>query len=228
MADGREVLDLIASHPATARHLAQKLCQRLLGPNPPETLITKAAELWLRKAQSEQQIAEVVRLIVLSPEFLASAGRKVRRPLSLMASFMRALDVEFIPTLDLGNQLANAGQKLFGATTPVGLPDENALFIGTNAMRQRFNLIMGLAQNRWKNGTPDSIQALQSWGGRIDEGENFVSDWFSVFGSSLTPVLLSQVIDLSGLKGQKPRDVDPNKLVLVPALAAMAPAFQKT
>ena len=46
MADGRAVLDLVASHAATAEHLCFKLCRRFLGDEPPATLVQKMAQVW--------------------------------------------------------------------------------------------------------------------------------------------------------------------------------------
>src|SRR5260221_11703707 len=39
MQDGETVLDMLASHPATARHIATKLCRRFVSDDPPEALV---------------------------------------------------------------------------------------------------------------------------------------------------------------------------------------------
>ncbi len=43
MADGREVLDLLATHPGTARFICRKLCRRLISDNPPQSIVDAAA-----------------------------------------------------------------------------------------------------------------------------------------------------------------------------------------
>ena len=40
--DGEDVYDLIAAHPGTGRHIARKLCQRLIADNPPEDVVQEA------------------------------------------------------------------------------------------------------------------------------------------------------------------------------------------
>ena len=41
--DGERVLDIVAAHPATARHIATKLAMRFVSDNPPPQLVDRAA-----------------------------------------------------------------------------------------------------------------------------------------------------------------------------------------
>jgi len=152
MADGRRVLDLVAEHPATAKFVCTKLCRRFVGDPPPARLVTAAVTAWTRARRSPEQIAEVVRVILLSPEFAAARGGKVRRPLALAAGFARTTGIDLVPTEGLWNQIANGGQRLFGWPPPTGLPDDNAYFLGANSMRHRWALVLGLAENWWGTG----------------------------------------------------------------------------
>ena len=43
MDDGRQVLDILATHPSTARFIARKLAVRFVSDNPPEALVARAA-----------------------------------------------------------------------------------------------------------------------------------------------------------------------------------------
>jgi uncharacterized protein (DUF1800 family) len=227
MADGRKVLDLIATHPATAHHMATKLCIRLAGPNPPASLTTRAADMWQKTVHAPDQIAQVVRAIVSSPEFLQSRGNKVKRPLALMANYVRVMGYDFTPSEGLFNQLSNAGQRLFGAPTPVGLPDDNAIFLGSNAVRNRWNLLLGLAQNWWQTGAPDTAQALASWGGRIGAGNEIVGEWFRLFGGSSDEKLVETATIASGVLPFAPAGGgDEKHMAVASALAAMSPEFQ--
>src|SRR5690606_10025274 len=91
-ADGRLTLKMLAYHPATARHIARKLCQRLISDNPPESVIQTAADVFYANRLAPDQIAKTIRAIALSPEFKDPAlwGSKVRRPFELAVSAMRA------------------------------------------------------------------------------------------------------------------------------------------
>src|SRR5687768_18493273 len=71
MEDGEQVLDIVATHPSTARFIATKLARRFVSDDPPPSLVDRAAETFRR---TEGDIREVVRTIVTSQEFFASAA----------------------------------------------------------------------------------------------------------------------------------------------------------
>src|SRR5207249_6619877 len=66
--DGEEVLDILARHPSTARHIAFKLARRLVSDDPPPELVARAAATFI---DTDGDIAQVVRTIVTSPEFFS-------------------------------------------------------------------------------------------------------------------------------------------------------------
>ena len=74
------MLDMLANHAGTARHICRKLCRRLVGDDPPEALVQSSAELFHAQRAAPDQLKQVVRHIVLSELFRASWGRKVKRP----------------------------------------------------------------------------------------------------------------------------------------------------
>jgi uncharacterized protein (DUF1800 family) len=160
MSDGRKVLDLVAFHPGTAHFVCQKLCRRFIGDNPSDALVTGTAAVWTKNQRSPDQIAQVVRFIATSPEFAASAGMKVKRPLEVAASYLRATGIDFTPTEGVINEIAAGGQRLFGWAPPTGHPDTNDYWLSTNAMRHRWSLILGLTDNYWQTGAFDPTAAM--------------------------------------------------------------------
>jgi uncharacterized protein (DUF1800 family) len=160
LADGRRVLDLIAAHPATAEFVCDKLCRRLLGASAAPPLRQKLVAVWLDNVESRDQIARVLRSLLLSREFAAVHDKKVRRPLNLAAAFARALQIDLTYAEPLGNELAAAGQNLFGWPTPTGLPDTAAPFTTSQAMRHRWSLVLALAENNWGSGAIATPAAL--------------------------------------------------------------------
>ncbi len=155
MADGKKVLDLVSNHPATATHVCLKLCRRFLGDDPPASLVKKAAQVWRDSAKAPDQIARVIRAIVLAPEFAAQQRSKVKNPMELATSFLRGTSAHFQPTPQFGNAVQNMGYKLFTWPTPTGHPDVNAYWLGTNTTVGRWNLLKNLQSNdmraaRWE------------------------------------------------------------------------------
>jgi uncharacterized protein (DUF1800 family) len=223
--DGRRVLDLVSDHPATARHLVQKLCIRFVGPNPPEALMARAAEEWRKQAKAPDQIAKVVQLIALSPEFEASRGAKVKRPLTLAAGFLRITRADFTPTEPFHNAVVAAGQRLFGFPAPTGMPDNNEDLLGTSALRNRWNLLLGIAQNSWQTGPINPSQSFVQ-ASDLPTGD-YIDRWLGVFGTKTDAALTATI---SGAVGLPPTvavgNLDYRRLSTLTALAAMAPSYQ--
>jgi uncharacterized protein (DUF1800 family) len=169
LSDGRQVLDLVAAHPATARLLCDKLCRRFIGEEVPARLRQRLMEVWLENTESHDQIARVLRALLLSHEFLehraatpgvAPPSAKTRRPLALAAAFARAMQIDLNYSEQLAGEIAAAGQNLFGWPAPTGLPDAAAPFLSSQAMRHRWSLVLGLAENNWNTGAIADPNAL--------------------------------------------------------------------
>ncbi|MGZ8242236.1 DUF1800 domain-containing protein [Methylomagnum sp.] len=225
MDDGRRVLDLVATHPATARHLAGKLCRRFVGPQAAPAFIERVAAEWTKSAKAPDQIVRVIGFIARSPEFAGSEGAKLKRPLALAAGFVRLTGMDFTPTHSLVGQLAAAGQNLFGYPMPTGLPDDERVFLSANALRSRWNMLLGLAQNHCQAGVCDPSRVLPT--GSSSTIGDYVERWLAVMGVASEPALTASIAGAIGLPPVVPVDgVDPKRLATLVAVAAMAPAYQ--
>ena len=153
LADGEEVLDLVARHPATARHLATKLVRRFVSDEPPEELIDRAADVFTR---TDGDIREVVRAIVTSPEFFSrSAFRaKVKTPFEVVVSALRALDAQPDPTPRTARIVEQLGQPIYGRQTPDGWPDVASEWMGTGAILNRINFGIAAGAGRLPGARP--------------------------------------------------------------------------
>lgn len=222
LADGQKVLDLAAFHPATARHLAKKLCIRLIADQPPAMLVNSAARVWQENRDHPEQIARVISHIVLSREFAQVRNAKVKRPLELVASLIRATGQEFTPTEGLIGEMDAAGQRLFGWPTPTGHPDIGSQWLGPNAMRRRWTLVAGLLDNWWGTG-PVNAQALL--GTPENDAEKFIGLWLERLYGEPRPAQVAPLLTAAGLAPGRPL---PNADVARHLLgwAAMAPDFQ--
>jgi uncharacterized protein (DUF1800 family) len=158
IADGERVLDILATHPSTARFIATKLARRFISDDPPSSVIDRAAAVFLK---TDGSIRETVRAIVTSPEFFSpNAYRaKVRTPLEYVAAAMRALNAETDGDRPVLDAIARMGQPLFGRITPDGYPDRADIWLSSGTMVARFNFANALATNRLK-GTKVNVDAL--------------------------------------------------------------------
>lgn len=227
MVDGRRVLDLVAEHPATARFVCTKLCRRLVGDDPPPAVIAAAVHTWTTARRSNDQIAQVVRTILLSPEFATAQGAKVRRPLAIVAAFARSTGLDLMPTEPLWNEIANAGQRLYGWPSPTGLPDDGDYFLSVNGMRRRWNLVLALSANWWGTGdwpVPAPLAAMPT-------PRAATLYYLSALHGAVAPATFEAVLAGLGWPPDQPmgdvhRPDVRNRIARVAAMAAMAPEFQ--
>ena len=139
--DGEDVLNLLADHPATAYHVARALAVRFVQDDPPAALVERLAGVF---TASGGDTAAVVRAIAYSPEFwaLGALEGKVKSPLELAASAVRATGAEVVDARGLVAQIAEMGQALYRYPAPTGFPDRADAWLsaGTVAARVRFGL----------------------------------------------------------------------------------------
>jgi uncharacterized protein (DUF1800 family) len=145
--DGEEVLDIIARHPATARHIARKLVVRFVSDSPPPSLVARAAETFRR---TDGDIREVLRTIVTSPEFFSRAAyrAKVKSPFELVTSALRTMNADPDATPQTARIVAQLGQPIFGRQTPDGWPETSSEWMNAGAILNRINFGFAIAAGR--------------------------------------------------------------------------------
>lgn len=148
MQDGRDVLDLLANHPGTARHIARKLCRRFISDVPPDSVVQAAANAFIEFRSAPDQLKRVVETILLSAEFKQSWGGKVKRPLEALVSMMRVLHSESnrIPN-GFHWMLSQMGQGLFERRSPDGYPDMREAWANSMSLLYRWNAAVALTEN---------------------------------------------------------------------------------
>ena len=142
--DGERVLDILASHPSTARFVATKLARRFVSDNPPDSLVSRAAA---RFRETGGNLREVVRTIVTSPEFFAAGARqtKVKTPLEFVVSAVRSTGTESTSTRPLLKALRDLGMPLYGCQPPTGYDDTAEAWISPGALVTRINIARQIA-----------------------------------------------------------------------------------
>jgi uncharacterized protein (DUF1800 family) len=172
--DGERVLDMLAAHPATARHLARKLCQRFVTDEPPERLVERVAQAYLK---SKGDLRATYEALFFSPEFFAREHMRVKTksPFEFIASALRASGAEFVDVTGLrgrqpirvmesgaslgrgGDRLANLprktamlhlvemGQPLYAWGPPTGFPEDSSTWVSAGALVSRLNFSLALS-----------------------------------------------------------------------------------
>jgi uncharacterized protein (DUF1800 family) len=145
--DGERVLDILARHPSTARHIAFKLAQRLVSDTPPQSLVDRAARTF---QSSDGNLRDVVRTIVTSAEFFDPAVRlaKVKTPFEFVASALRATGAEVRTGQAITRALGEMGMPLYMCQPPTGYDDTAVTWVSSGALVTRINFAVTLSRGQ--------------------------------------------------------------------------------
>ena len=171
--DGEKVLDLLATHPATARHLARELCQRFVSDNPPPALVDRVAQAFLK---TKGDLRATYEALFFSPEFFAPENlrAKTKSPFEFLASSLRASGADFVEVknwrgraplraIEAGAALGRGGDRLAGLQKktamlhlvemgqppyvwgpPTGFPEDSSTWVSAGALVSRLNFALAL------------------------------------------------------------------------------------
>lgn len=147
IADGEQVLQLLARHPGTAQHVATRLAQRFVDDVPSPALIDELTAVFLAR---DGDIAELLRVLFASDAFAASADRKLQRPLEFVAATVSALTPEMTQYFgpDPREAVVSMGHPPHGWHAPNGFPDTADFWLGTSGLLGRWSFAVQLAEAR--------------------------------------------------------------------------------
>jgi len=151
--DGEQVLDIVATHPATARFIATKLVRRFVSDSVPPALVDRVAATFTR---SDGDIRECLRTIFTSPEFFSRSAykAKVKSPFELVVSALRAVGAQPDSTPRTAQLIAKLGEPLYGHLAPNGYPERGDAWINTGAILARINFGLLVASGRVPGASP--------------------------------------------------------------------------
>ena len=147
IAEGERVLDIVAAHPSTARHIAAKLAIKFVSDTPPAALVDRAAA---RFTASRGNLREVVKTVITSPEFFATDARavKIKTPLDFIVSALRATNAEVRNSLPLARTLRDMGMAPYFCQPPTGYDDTATAWVNAGALVARLNFAVELSKNQ--------------------------------------------------------------------------------
>jgi len=153
--DGMRVLHLLARHPSTARFISLELCQRFVADDPPPALVERARRRFL---DTGGDIEAVLETILTAPEFYSEAAyrSKMKAPIELVASALRAFDADTDAGLPLLFFIGRMGQPMFQYQAPTGFPDRATTWIDPADLLVRMKFAAALATGRIAGTTVDA------------------------------------------------------------------------
>jgi uncharacterized protein (DUF1800 family) len=147
MEDGEQVLDLLAMHPATARHIATQLAVRFVADKPPQALVDRLTSVYLQHGGDTRQLLSA---IVESPEFWSrdAIGAKIKSPFELAISAVRSAGGHVDEPRPLLGWISRMGEPLYAYQAPTGYPDRAEAWVNTGSLLNRMNFGLQFATRR--------------------------------------------------------------------------------
>lgn len=136
--EGERLLDLLAAHRNTAKHIAFKLAQRFVADEPPAELVDRVAKVFL---DTKGDLRAVTRAVITSPEFFAEdhRGVKVKTPLEFVVSAARATNAVVVNAQPMVQAMRELGMPIYGCQPPTGYSMTADAWVNTGALLNRMN-----------------------------------------------------------------------------------------
>ncbi len=147
MEDGFKVIEILARHPNTARFVSTKIAQRFVADTPSPALVERMAASFLK---SSGDIKTVLKTMIGSPEFFSeqSFQAKLKSPLEMAASALRATNAKLSSALDVSQALAQMGQPLYRKQEPTGYSNNGEEWLNSAGLLARINFSLALSENK--------------------------------------------------------------------------------
>lgn len=137
------VLDDLAAHPATARHIATKLARHFAGDTPPVSLVARLEADFLKTGGD---LASLTRTLIAAPEAWAPQPVKFRTPYEWFIAATRLSGVEGLEPQRIARVLNELGQSPWRAPSPAGYDDIAASWAAPDVLLRRVELAERMAQ----------------------------------------------------------------------------------
>ncbi len=146
-AEGERALDILARHPATARHIGFKLAQAFVSDEPPRPLVDRLARRFL---DSDGDIRAVLATLFASAELRdpVARGAKYKSPYRYVLSSLRACAVPLENVRPALHTLRELGMPLYGCQTPDGYKNTEAAWLNPEGTRRRITFATALGSGR--------------------------------------------------------------------------------
>jgi len=167
----RTVLSDLATHPATATHIATKLARHFAGDAPPPALVTRLATSFTK---SGGDLPSLYRVLIEAPELWAEPSAKFKSPWDWSVSALRAVGSRRVEPQAAAGLLVQLGQPVWRPGSPAGFDDIDASWAGPDALMRRVEASSRIATRAGANvdarklaslvlpggGSPPTLQAI--------------------------------------------------------------------
>ena len=147
-----QLLNDLARHPATARHVCEKFARHFVADQPPPSLVEK---LERRFRETDGNLKELAKTLIVAPESWLAERSKIKRPGEWVIGALRATGVtppDIRPVIQAQNML---GEPLWRPPAPKGFSDDNAAWL--DGLAQRIDVANAFAQRAAARLDPETV-----------------------------------------------------------------------
>ena len=142
-AQARAVIHDLVAAPATALHVAGKLARHFVSDDPPQALVQRLADTFMRTGGD---LPAVYRELVASPLAWQPAPAKFKSAWDWSISSLRAMGRRAIAPEQAANLMTQLGQPVWRPGSPAGYDDTAATWAAPDALMRRVEVAQRLAQ----------------------------------------------------------------------------------
>lgn len=146
-----QILDDLARHPATAKHIATKLARHFVADAPPAAAVAKIEAAFVT---SSGDLGKVAAAVIDLDEAWSETAVKFKTPDELLISSARAVGADTAFGRDMQVAYQSLAQRPFGAPSPAGWPDDTASWSGSDAVMKRLEWANNAARRMTRGASP--------------------------------------------------------------------------
>lgn len=176
MAEGEALLDILATHPATAQHISYKLAQYFVADTPPPALVDRLAQRFLA---TDGNIRSVLETLFESEEFNDPQyyGQKFKTPYEYLIAMARATGRPTVKPRLVAGSLRQFSMPLYECQTPNGYANTELAWLNPDTTIRRISLATAFARGYGRQKTPVQLDPLeQTLGNRFSAQTQSVID----------------------------------------------------
>jgi hypothetical protein len=165
----RRMLEVLASHPSTARHIATKMAEHYVAAPAPSDLVDHLAATFT--ASGGDTRAMLVAMIEHPAFWLQIDQPRLAKPMTYALRIARVAGGD--SPWQVGQCLSNSGVMIFDRATPDGYPQEDSPYADSNAMLQRWQFARGMEWTLWRLLPPPWVgnerESRAAWARRLGD-----------------------------------------------------------
>jgi len=204
------LMDIVVAHPSTASYICGKLVTVFVNDTPPASLVSRCATQFQATINDDDQIAQVLRLILTSPEFFDAANyrAKIKTPVEFVVGAVRNLGAETNAN-DLSRAISRMGIDLYEYDVPTGWSEIGEDWINSSLLLERIKWVNQFA--RQTVGSDTYTDPLVFYPGNGFETADGITGFLLnlTVGDDFTDQSLQQALNLlNGVNGFDLTDID--------------------